>query len=587
MGAERQVLEFILQPSEKAFDKGIQGMEKSVERFSKAAGDAFDIADTAKATGRSVSNVISELTQERGQRVGLMTSGLAQMAEKFPIVAKGAKMLAPILGGALNLAIKGLTITVGKALDNWKNFTVEQEKYARATGMTRDETREFSAEIISASSKYGVALDKVQNMANFLGKGMKGARKEVARFAGDLSNFADLTESGEENTQQLARVMTRRMGMGFDQTEKAMFGYRAMAKEAGIETSELTQLLAENENFIRVKGKKGAELMAAQGAAMAASMREAGFDFTHTQEVMRALGDQESKLMDHFRTAGFDVTKLAFQMKGLTNTLDPNNPAAYEKAISDMEQTFGISRQAIEAMAASADDINNKMETYTDTTAQDLVKLRADLEDSAGPLKKLERSWNKVVNSMTGVLNDILFPALEFWIDKIEMIVQGVKGLLGIVDKDTTFQATTEEEKAVQKKRTQLTVANENLAKGLWDEATYRRFVEENKLQGTPGALLDYGPGGAKGQVPGSAAPGVGKQQVPAATVPPPSKDAAMDTVAAVERLLEQNKEQVDMQKRTLEIEEEKRRERRGRGGGGRAPTNPYAGAAAVAEQGG
>ena len=579
MGAERQILDFILKPNEDAFNKGMKKMEKGVGAFSKAASDAFDISETARGTTGGVDEVLRKLTLEKGQKVGAFTSGLAKMFESFPTATRGAMALSGVLGKGLTFAIDGLTKVVNKAFESWKEFTVQQEEFARATGMSQDQVREFSVEVISASSKYGVALDKVQNMAHFVAKGYKGAQKEVVRFSGAISNFADLTGSGEEETGKLARALSRRLGMGFEGAEKAMFGYRAIAKSARIETSELTQVLSENENFLRVKGKKGVALMSAQGAAIAASMRESGAEVDSVREVMSALGDQNSRLMDHFRTSGFDVTKLSKQMRNLTSTLDPSHPAAYEKAISDLESTFGVSRQAIEAMANSADGIGKKMDIYRETTGRELVDLRNELEQTTGPLKKLERSWNRVMNSMTGVLNSTLLPALQFWVDKLDDVIKGWEYLFGVVDEDKAFSPTSAKEREVQARRGQLTTANQNLAKGIWDMETYKRYVSQNGLQNMPGAM-------GFDDVPKSEAPSSGpRQSLPGTALPGPALDSGVETTKAVEALRNDIARQTEIQERQLVLEEEKKRDRRINSRG--IPSrDPYAGVAGMAEQG-
>jgi hypothetical protein len=607
MGAERQVLDFVLQPSDKAFDKGMKGMQKSVERFSKAAGDAFDIAETAKSTGRSVSSIISELTKEKGQKVGFMTSGLAKMAEKLPLFAKFAKALVPILGVALNPAIAGLTLTVGKALEKWKEFTIEQEKFSRAMGMTRDEVREFSAEVISASGKYGVALGKVQNMSFFLAKGYKGARHELLQFSGAMSNFVDITETSEESAQKLAFVLTRRMKVSFNDAEKAMYGFREVAKDSSIAVEEIIDILGEHDSFLRVQGKKNALVMAAQGAALIGSMREVGAKTEEVNAVIAQLGDQSSKLMDHFRTANFDVRKFADQIGQLVSTMRAagEGTPAYEKALADLGERFGLTQFTAEAIADSVGLLTKKMDIFDKAMDTSVEEHRKKAESELGLWKKWGRSWEKVVSGVSGSVEwwfgpgSVMYQTFDQFtagtsamletvfigkwgkvsgafnqaLDNTVGRIRGVLTWFGILDKEArhslVFTPATPREKEVAAKRSKLTHANTMMAKGVWDEAKYAQYLAAHDLTGASGSLAG------------------GERAVPKAAVPGPGKDVQHSIAAGMDTLVQKTEEQSEMQKRVLEIEEEKRRDRRIRAGGGSVLSNPYAGAAAVAEQGG
>lgn len=501
MGDERQILDFIFEARTDSLKKEFSKVKGMLSTLGESVDDAFNIGETAHATKRSVSAVIEEI-QETGLDVSKSQKNIAELVRAFPRLAKVAKPLAHVLQGSLSKAMDGLGKVVSKGIDHWKDHIITMEGFRREAGLSRDDVRDFTAEVISASGQYGLALDKVASTALFLRKGLGNAHERVTALAASMENFNDMTGTSSETTQRLAEVMVLQMGVADRSFQKTLFGVRNIGREVGVSTESLMSEVTEADDFIRSRGKDRAIEMAGQAVSIAGAMHKQGASVSNVREVLQALGDQQSKLSTLYKISGDDIgafTKQFDELYQLTQSADPQIAAM---ALQDMADRMGVSKEAAVVLAGSFDDLIQLQKTFGDTLQKSVEQLTMEEEAMLGPLKKLGRTWTKILNDIAGLANTVLGPgskafyALEFFSEKVVQVVDGMKYILSTQETGEVFTPSTESEKMIQAQTEKMIrdntasakvawrnmnstalVGNEFVRKP-WDEETGKRFLE-------------------------------------------------------------------------------------------------------------
>lgn len=435
MANERQILDFVFNAKIDPLKKGLDLATKSVDKFGRALDAAFDIGETARATGQPVSGVVKGLNT-KGLDVSGFQKMVAGMVSHFPTVAKAARGLAGAVGGVLALGFRGLHKTLGEGIDLWKDHFLRMEEFRKSAGLSRVEVQDFSADVLSATGKYGIALDKVTQTTFFLRTGLSRSSKELASLAAGMENFNNLTNTSTDTTQALGRVLLMQLDVPDKVFQKSLFGIRNVARESGVLTDSLMGSVSGASDFIRSRGKENAVALTGQAAAISAAMQKQGASISNVNEVLSALGDQTSGLANLYKVSGDDLGDFTSRFNELYQLTKSSNTVTAAMAEQSLAERFGLSKEASQALAESIGHITQFQAMFGKTLDKDLKTLEQQEEAMLGPVDRLGRQWTKILTELAKAANSVFGPGSVFFeaVSQMSDIVQGaVEGIRYIV----------------------------------------------------------------------------------------------------------------------------------------------------------
>lgn len=331
--------------------------------------------------------------------------------------------------GFFGAAAAGLSTYLAIVGKNWYEWYEMIQSTRKELGLTSPETDKFGADVLSMTAKYGVAMDRVGNIARFVGQGTDIARGGVVKLAGALANISDASGASEESVKRFGFMLNRTLGMSTDMTEKVSTGVLAIARSSHVSMEDLQGdlLSARDALFIASKDIGGPEATKSF-AALAAGMREAGAESQDVRAVMAKLQDRSSKLFSVFAGSGYDLNVLKGYLKTVKEEIDANSLSA--AASGDIWDKLGS--VALSKLAESAADTGVNLEEFTEKFNMSPEQRKAFVESTLNPIDKLKRVWNGFMADQVKGLASIL-EGWENWHGSAGMLLEDFRDMTKVI----------------------------------------------------------------------------------------------------------------------------------------------------------
>jgi hypothetical protein len=372
VGKERQIVEFILEGSHKKLTKSLGKAQDKLKDLADKT-DSLFMKSVSKA-GRGIIGAMGMLSEVTG------------------------KLIAPMVSHVGTL-----------------------EQYRKEAGLTFAEIHEFSSEVISSSTKYGVALSRVSTMATFIGKGLGTAREQAIKLSGAMTDLGDFTGATDETLGDLSRDLHRLFNVEAERAQNLMYGLGQVARDSHAPLEDVAAALANSEEALRVLP---IEESTKQLGSFVAVMIESGAEAKHYNEVLGQLGDTSSASRLKFDAIVQSGGGMREFMQDITRQVDvfrgrlqdgTVTQAGYNRAIENLSTNFGLSSFTMEKMADSWDNMSDRTRAFDVVQGKSVEENRAAMEARASGLTRFGKKMEAYKNTVMGYFNDLWGPDSAIW----------------------------------------------------------------------------------------------------------------------------------------------------------------------------
>lgn len=368
--------------------------------------------------------------------LGKAEKGMDDLAEKTEsLFLKGfAKS-----GKGVLMGVTALTKLVEKAIVPFAEHVETMEKYRKEAGLTQGEIADFSAEVISSSTKYGVALSRVASMAAFVGKGLGKGREKAVQLSAAMANLNDATGATDETTGRLSSVLFRLFNVEAEKTENLMYGIAEVARESHVPLEDINAALADNKDALRALpiGRSIKEF-----SSFVATMIEAKAGTEQYYEVLQNLGNVESntrKKFDAIVDAGGGMKEfmqdLTKQVEVFRGQLDAGtiSQASYERSLYKLGENFGLHRFTMEKMADSYGNMSSRMQTFDEIQAKSVEENRKNTDARLSALARLGKKTETWTAAIAGYFEELWGPRAGVW-GHLHTLMDGIEKIFVAAD---------------------------------------------------------------------------------------------------------------------------------------------------------
>ncbi len=449
--SEKQVLDFIISASKKSFDKEMKALHTDLSNMEQEVDSIFH-----KAT----------------------------------------------LGGARSFvgSLQTASHWAGKLVEPFAEHVMNMEQYRKEAGLTQDEIADYSQEVISASTRYGVALSRVANMSKFAAKGLGDGRLEAVALSASMADLADFTGIADETIAEMATNTFRLFNIEGEKTQNLMYGLAEVARQSHVPFEDIALALNQNADALRAMPF---EQSVRDMGVFISSMIQSGAQAQHYNEVLRQLGDTNSTLrlrFDAIVQSGGGMQELmgdlGFQVDHLRSQVADGTIShqAYERSLQNLAQNFGVSQFTLEKMADSWDNMSGSIEAFDDIQNKSVEENRASFEERASALTRFTKRWEQSQNKIMGVMENLWGPnsAIWGWLGNLLDTFDEAIAKFNVLDPFAsdqlsdanigTFRAGSEQERYIQEKSIINRQANLFRARGMDVEAKRFRTEQLAKL---------------------------------------------------------------------------------------------------------
>jgi hypothetical protein len=396
MATQNHQLNFILNLKSQGFNSG---MAKVVGQISKLQKTVAGISQT-NAKGA------------KGAKGPGKQSFLAKMLPLDVLKALGGPLgrLAGKLG-ALYATQKIGGFFLRKTIGDWGKFYVQMQDIRRETQMTQTDIAEFSSQVISSSASYGIALNKVANMARFVGQGMNLARTGVARLAGDLQNVAELTATTDETMGKFGHFLHRQLRLTEDQAFQSTVAITALSRATNVAQEQITTHMNNAQKAISIMAQEvGPQEAVNRMGALIASMVKAGARTEDVSAVTDTLSDRQSKLFRILAANEFEFSDLQNVMTGVNKQISKGGLAA-----AATERTWSLGVQTLKSLHRALGGVKETQAATIPIMNMNRKALQNYVEQDMSPLQRIGRAFNKFWTDQVKAINELAGPAVRQW----------------------------------------------------------------------------------------------------------------------------------------------------------------------------
>lgn len=290
------------------------------------------------------------------------------------------------------------------------------ETYRKETGMTAQETHDFSEEVVRATARYGIALNRVGMIATFVSKGLKKGHAEVVRMAGSLSDLGDTTGLTDETARDLAFTLTRQFGVAAPVATKQIHVLAAAARQAKVPLEDVASVLAENTEALRFE-----EIGVAtrQLGSLATSLLEVGATKGQVSSVVGAISDLESGLRlrvdaqglpQVMQTLAVDVGRIREQERKGQITHHQ-----YERSMQKLSSTYGVGVFELEKLEEAGVAFSRSQVAMDEARAKSLIELEAENQERASAMTKFHKRGQHLMAGLNKTFNELWGPNAAIW----------------------------------------------------------------------------------------------------------------------------------------------------------------------------
>jgi hypothetical protein len=376
----------------------------------------------------------SDADNERGKGGIISKIFLPKLLKRIP---KDLKLLAGQVG-FLGATFAGLGIylsVIGKRWFSWFNMIMDTRK---EMGLTLPEAQKFGANVLSMTARFGVAMDKVSNIARFVGAGTKIAHNSVVQLAGALAMISEASGASEQAVGDLGFLLHRTMGLNEEAAEAASAGVLGVARNTGVTMDALIGHLkaAQKAIFIAMQDPNvSGEQALSRIAALAAGMVKAGASTAQVDSVMATLGDRSSNLFKVWAGGKFSLENLNNYMEGIAEQIKSGAIAAASAGeIWDKLGPITLAKLAESAKGAKVD-----VEEFNRILAMTPEERAKWVAGTIGPLQRLGLAWGKFFGEQTKAFNEILGGPMTWFLNKIADIADGAVYYFNLMTKNLGY----------------------------------------------------------------------------------------------------------------------------------------------------
>lgn len=330
MGKESQIIDFVFQAQTGKFRKEL---EKTIDKF----------IDMEKAANTALGKA----------------------------VAKGGVQAAKGISKFLEILIE--------ASGPWLEHVQTMEDYRKQAGLTREEISAFSAEVVSSSTKYGVALNRVATMSAFLSKGLGRSRTEAAKLSAAMADIGDATGLTDETAMNFAHTLSRQFNLSASKSIKITHALGEQARSAHVPLEDVISVLNENKEALMSLpiGESTKQL-----GSLTTSLMESGATLEQTIGIIEKFGDTESRIFKSFMSSGGNVEEslriVTQEVKRLNEQYEVGamDHIQYSINLERLGRAFDLSRFQILKASEAVDLMGKKMAIFDEAEKKSAVEIQ-------------------------------------------------------------------------------------------------------------------------------------------------------------------------------------------------------------------
>ena len=385
MAIEEQILNFVVQVTDKA-----------ATTTAKAIAGGFEFMKKA----------VSAVTGHTKALAGPMT-------KIFDVMKSGTKVIGGVGAGGLIGGIVGtggalglLTTGVTKALYSWGKFHISMLEFRKQTGMSRAEMTEFNLQVIDAARQYGVQMSRVGDIARMVAYGTTKSREGIAKMAGELAQFSQVTGVSTEATAQLGEMLSNTARMGPEEIRRLTYGIKKIS-DVNAPADKVTEVLNQVGTAVGKLPLSMRKHFIEQVPAFASSLIKTGMGVSQVSGLISEMADATSIAGKRLDASGGDFDAFRRDMNNMTVGAREN-----QYSIRALEDRYHITAEAITGLALStkeATEVNTKwVESQKKTTSE----IESDMRALMTPMEKLHSAWQRVEGAI-GHAAEKIMPAFE------------------------------------------------------------------------------------------------------------------------------------------------------------------------------
>lgn len=374
----------------------------------------------------------SDADTERGKGGIISKIFLPKLLKRIP---KDLKLLAGSVGFT-GAALAGLSVylgVMGKKWFSWFNMIMDTRK---EMGLTLPEAQKFGANVLSMTAKFGIAMDKVSNIARFVGTGTDIANNKVVELAGHLALLAKTTGASEQSVSDLGFFLHRTMGMSEELAKSVSTSVVGIARKTHVSMEALQTDIQAGRKAIFIAAKDiGGPAALGKLTAIAAGMRQVGARTDEVGSIMETLGDKSSKLFQVFAGSGYNLQTLQRYMSGIAQQI--NSGALAAASAGEIWEKLGPI--TLEKLAKSTDNTAASMKEFARIQNMTAKDQEAFLQETLGPLDRLGLAFGKFFGEQTKAFNAIVGGPMTWFLNKVADIAEGAVYYFNLMTKNLGY----------------------------------------------------------------------------------------------------------------------------------------------------
>lgn len=423
MANHNHQLNFVMNLKSGKFNTTIKDAVTQVRSMQKA------IQALQKTTGIKPGKAPSKSDVDSGKGGILSQIFMPKLLRALPgDVSKLTKAIGPMSGALGALAVYAAYLT--KQWYNWYTLITDTRK---TIGLSMPEARDFGMEVLSMTSRFGIAMDRVANTARFVGQGTNIAETGVVRLGAALVNIADASKSAEGTTQQFGFMLNRTMKMSEDQTAATAAGVLAISRNAHVAMEDLQKDLMSGRQaiFLAQKTIGGPEAISRFGA-LAAGMRNVGAEGHEVRAVMGELGNRSSKLFKIFAASKYDMGEFQKTLSGILKGI--KSGTLESAALGEVWDRLGPI--TLEKLAEGAQDTKDDMAEFNRVVGLSAKAREEWVLSTLSPLDRLGRSFGRFFGMQKEGFTKLVEGPMDRFLNKLaDMSEYGVEVFDILTDK--------------------------------------------------------------------------------------------------------------------------------------------------------
>jgi hypothetical protein len=441
MSTENEALNFVVGMSTK-------GIPAAVEELTRGFGKVGSAAEFAH---RAISGTPPSAPPSAPST---HTTRFRQVATDTVTASQSVSKAMYAMGVAASVFGWGIVTSAGYATINmYIEHNKEMIRFRRGVGLSATELRDFSSQLITASSKYGAALGTANSIAFALSSGLVRSTKDAADLGAQLGQLEHRTGITAETSVDLVNALSVYSNvMSAEGVKHFSLALGEMTSDVRGNANALAGLLGGNKELIATYDDASgrAEKMVKFLAVLGASYQEVGGKAGELEGFVKSIGTSDSAAAGGFRAAEFDAKKM---LMWVTETAKEMKTSTGLKG--EWVSQFGVNSVAvfnlIEKSVSKWSENEKRFEGYLGQTDE---ALRTRAASRMSDIEKLAENFRVAKAESLGLLSTIdrtlnVTGWLAKAVEDVGKALQSAKQATTTVSPDTWIAARDETAKGV------------------------------------------------------------------------------------------------------------------------------------------